>query len=70
MAEASRHGRLLSEPEKPVPDVPLHKTRLRRHGRGHGMRAPLLGVPGPADALHGKVVPPAAAQLAEWAAAG
>jgi len=34
------------------------------------MRAPLLGVPGPADALHGKVVPPAAAQLAEWAAAG
>jgi hypothetical protein len=35
------------------------------------MRAPLLGVPGPADALHGKVVPPAAAaRLAEWAAAG
>ena len=26
MAEASRRGRLLqSEPEKPLPDVPLHK---------------------------------------------
>ena len=35
------------------------------------MRAPLLSVPGPADALHGRPVPPAAAAgLAEWAAAG
>ena len=25
IAEASRHGRLLSEPEKPLPDVPLHQ---------------------------------------------
>ena len=35
------------------------------------MRAPLLSVPGPADALHGRPVPRAAAAgLAEWATAG
>ena len=35
------------------------------------MRAPLLSVPGPADALHGRpVLPAAAARLAEWATAG
>ena len=33
-----------AEPEKPLPDVPLHHPRrLRRHGRGRGMRAPLPG---------------------------
>jgi hypothetical protein len=33
MAEASRRGRLLeSEPDKPLPDVPLHKRGFGVHG--------------------------------------
>ena len=46
-------------PEKPLPDVPLHQRGFGVIDEERAVRAPLLGVPGPADALHGKVAPPA-----------